>query len=79
MKSSLREHARVLKPLGKLGVLTNHKTNSLFKELIVEIVSRMAKISFTRCLEEQLKELFTIVQNQLMYHDFVQMFIGLRG
>jgi ubiquinone/menaquinone biosynthesis C-methylase UbiE len=73
---SLTELSRVLKPRGQLGVLANHKPDGLLGELITTIVGKMAKIDFTRDLEEQLHQSFTIIQNQLMYHNLVQLLVG---
>ena len=74
--TSITEAARVLRTVGKIGVLANHKPNSSCKTLLAKLIGAMAKIDFGIGLKAPLSKTFTIVENQYLYADFVQLIIG---
>lgn len=73
------EANRVLKPNGRLGVLTNHQPSGPLKLLgvvITKVISLMSKVDYEIDLNEYLSRRFTILEDKKMHWGFVQLLIG---
>ncbi len=78
-EKTIEEAARVLEPVGRIGVLSNHKPSGSLRLLgiiLTRILSAMAKIDFEINLKEHLSKRFRIIEDSTMHGGFVRFFVG---
>lgn len=78
-EKAIEEAARVLKPAGRIGVLTNHKPSGPLRLpgiILTKVLSAVAKIDFEINLKEHLSKKFIIVENRKMYGGLVEFLVG---
>ena len=81
-KETIDEVARILKPYGKIGVLSNHKPSGLLQlpgTIFTKILSIMAKIDFEIDLKEHFSKKFTLIKDHQLYGGLVQFLLGIKN
>jgi demethylmenaquinone methyltransferase/2-methoxy-6-polyprenyl-1,4-benzoquinol methylase len=78
-KDAIKELSRVLKPEGRIGVLTNHKPSGflrLYGTIVTKTIGRMAKINFDVNIKEHLSRHFTILEDKKIHGGLVHLLVG---
>ena len=81
-EKAIEEAARVLKLVGMIGVLGNHKPSGLLRlpgTILTKVLSVMAKIDFEINLREHLSKKFMIIEDRKIYGGLVQVLVGRSG
>jgi demethylmenaquinone methyltransferase/2-methoxy-6-polyprenyl-1,4-benzoquinol methylase len=76
-KQSVFEAARVLATTGRIGVLANNAPPGLLKNILVRLVSLVAKIDHDRDVIALLETAFTRVETRTLHSGLVRSWVGM--
>jgi demethylmenaquinone methyltransferase/2-methoxy-6-polyprenyl-1,4-benzoquinol methylase len=76
--TSVDEADRVLATAGRIGVLANNQPPGRLKNVLVKLVSLMAKIDYTRDVIGQLETTFSRIETRMTHGALVRSWIGMK-
>jgi demethylmenaquinone methyltransferase/2-methoxy-6-polyprenyl-1,4-benzoquinol methylase len=78
MEGSLSESARVLKPNGRFGILSNHQPHTSIGTVVTKLFGGIFNIAYDANIDKHLQPNFNIVTNKVTHGNLVQLTIGIK-